>query len=269
MAQQPQQEGLTEGDVAKAIAQALTQQTPSLTEAEVGAAIARALAERPGVSQEDIQTAVAQAMEAQTTMMPERMSTTITVVLDNVGAPQFRNEKGTWPDVMFHGFFGFQEPLLGWTPSSDDTGNALVNTDSCAAPLVITGWEWELPSKDGSSLIKLDRNLNGIDDPMKSIADTALSIPKSERVDPGNEGIVRLFVRPGIRFYRAGDDGELVDMHELTAEDVVWSMNDAGSDNPNTAHSNVAAVRVLQEVGSRRYLHSRRAEQGIYFRRYI
>ena len=139
---------------------------------------------------------------------------------------------------MFHGFFGFQEPLLGWTPSSDDTGNALVNTDSCAAPLVITGWEWELPSKDGSSLIKLDRNLNGIDDPMKSIADTALSIPKSERVDPGNEGIVRLFVRPGIRFYRAGDDGELVDMHELTAEDVVWSMNDAGSDNPNTAHSN-------------------------------
>ena len=238
MAAQPQQEGLTEADVAKAIAEALAQQTPGLTEAEVGAAIARAMAERPGVSQEDISAAVAQAMEAQQAAMPERMSTTITVVLDNVGAPQFRNEKGTWPDVMFHGFFGFQEPLLGWTPSEDDMGNPLVNRDSCAAPLVITGWEWELPSKDYSTMIRLDQELNGIDDPNLGREDTFVVVPKAERAEPDNEGIVRLFIRPGNNFYRAGDDGELVNMHELTAEDVVWSMNDAGSDNPNTAHSN-------------------------------
>ena len=102
---------------------------------------------------------------------------------------------------------------------------------------MITGWEWELPGKDESSVVKLDRDIVGIDDPMKSIDDTALSLPESERVNPDDEGIVRLFIRPGIRFYRDGDDGELIDMHELTAEDVAWSMNDAGSDNPNSTHS--------------------------------
>ena len=46
----------------------------------------------------------------------EQVAVTITVAFDNVGTPQFRNVKGTWPDVLFHGFFGFQEPLLGWEP---------------------------------------------------------------------------------------------------------------------------------------------------------
>ena len=167
----------------------------------------------------------------------ERVSATITVVLDNVGAPQFRNEKGTWPDVMFHGFYGFQEPLLGWTPSEDDAGNPLVNRDTCAAPLVITGWEWELPSKDGMSTIKLDRDLIGIDDPNLSLDDTAIPLAKEDRVNPEDEGIVTVFIQEGIDFYRS-IDGEVTRMHELTAEDVAWSMNDAGSDNQNTAHSN-------------------------------
>ena len=171
-------------------------------------------------------------------MMEDSMeSVTITVVLDNVGAPQFRNEKGTWPDVMFHGFYGFQEPLLGWTPSLDEKGFPVVTRDTCSAPLLITGWEWELPSKDGSSMVKLDKDLVGIDDPNLSLDDTALSLPKGERVNPDDEGIVRLFVREGVDFYRSVD-GEVTKMHEMTAEDIVWSMNDAGSDNPNTAHSN-------------------------------
>ena len=133
--------GATSRQANYSVADALAKQTPGLTEAEVGAAIAKAMAQTPGVSQEDIQAAVSQAMESQMPVMPERMSTTITVVLDNVGAPQFRNEKGTWPDVMFHGFFGFQEPLLGWTPAEDDMGNPMVNRNTCAAPLVITGWD--------------------------------------------------------------------------------------------------------------------------------
>ena len=191
--------------------------------------------------------ATAPAQTAPATAVPaapapeERVSTTITVVLDNVGAPQFRNEKGTWPDVMFHGFFGFQEPLLGWTPSEDDMGNPLVNRDTCSAPLVITGWEWELPSKDGSTTINLDRDLVGIDDDSLTIDDTAIPLSKDERtaagLDPADEGLVTVFVREGIDFYRS-IDGEVTRMHEMTAEDVVWSMNDAGSDNPNTAHSN-------------------------------
>ena len=54
--------GVTESQVAEAIAQALATQTPGLTEAEVSAAIAKALADRPGVTQEDIQKAVADAV---------------------------------------------------------------------------------------------------------------------------------------------------------------------------------------------------------------
>ena len=193
------------------------------------------------------QTTTSTAPTAPATAVPaapapeERMSTTITVVLDNVGAPQFRNEKGTWPDVMFHGFFGFQEPLLGWTPSEDDMGNPLVTRDTCSAPLVITGWEWELPLKDGSGAARMDRDLVGIDDDSLTIDDTAIPLSKDERsaagLDPGDEGTVTIFVREGIDFYRSVD-GEVTRMHEMTAEDVVWSMNDAGSDNPNTAHSN-------------------------------
>ncbi len=181
-------------------------------------------------------TAVAPAMA---TEAAERASTTITVVLDNVGAPQFRNEKGIWPDVAFHSFYGFQEPLLGWTPSEDADGNPLVNLDTCSAPLVITGWEWELPSKDGMFAIKLDRRLEGIDDPNLSLADTAIPLAKEDRADPEDEGVITVFIREGIDFYRS-IDGEATRMHELTAEDVVWSMNDAGSDNPNTAHSNAS-----------------------------
>ena len=238
MAAQTQAPGITQADVASAIADALARQTPGLTEAEVSEAIARALAAQPGVTDEDIAAAVAKAMEESAMPeMPERMSTTITVVLDNVGAPQFRNEKGTWPDVMFHGFYGFQEPLLGWTPSKDDAGNPLVNRDTCSAPLVITGWEWELPSKDEQSTIKLDRYLVGIEDDTLGIEDTVIPVPKADRMNPEDEGIVTMFVQPGIDFYRS-IDGEVTRMHEMTAEDVVWSMNDAGSDNPNTAHSN-------------------------------
>ena len=89
-------------------------------------------------------TAAAQPAPAPTAaMMEETMeSVTITVAFDNVGTPQFRNVKGTWPDVLFHGFFGFQEPLLGWEPTFDDQGNPIRATgEACHAPFVATGWE--------------------------------------------------------------------------------------------------------------------------------
>ena len=54
--------GVTEGQVADAIASALRQQTPGLTEAEVSEAITKALADRPGVTQADIQKAVTDAV---------------------------------------------------------------------------------------------------------------------------------------------------------------------------------------------------------------
>ena len=83
----------------------------------------------------------------------EQSAVTITVVFDNVGTPQFRNVKGTWPDVLFHGFFGFQEPLLGWEPTYDDQGNPIRSVgEACHSGYVATGWEWELPSKDGGTV---------------------------------------------------------------------------------------------------------------------
>ena len=154
----------------------------------------------------------------------EQAAITITVAFDNVGTPQFRNVKGTWPDVLFHGFFGFQEPLLGWEPTYDDQGNPIRSTgEACHAPFVATGWEWELPSKDGGT-VKMDGKA------LESFDDADLS-------DPDNQGTIRVFIQEGIDFYRAEPDG-LVKMGPLTAEDVAWSFNDAGSENTNSAHSN-------------------------------
>ena len=176
-------------------------------------------------------TAAAQPAPAPTAAAPAEMmeSVTITVVLDNVGTPQFRNVKGTWPDVMFHGFFGFQEPVLGWEPTFDDLGNPITSTgEACHAPMVATGWEWELPSKSGGT-VKLDgKTLKN--DQGESLDDADLS-------DMDNQGIMRVFIREGIDFYRS-DDGELVNVGPLTAEDVAWSFNDAGSEDTSSAHSN-------------------------------
>ena len=220
--------GVTEGQVADAIASALLQQTPGLTEAQVGQAIAKALADRPGVSEADIAAAVESAVANAVPAMPddsmERMSTTVTVVLDNVGSPQFRNVKGTWPDVMFHGFFGFQEPVLGWAPTYDNQGNPIVNTgEACHAPMVALSWEWELPSKSGGTITMDGKKLEGLEDADLSI--------------PDEQGIMTVHIRPGIDFYRSVD-GEVVRIGELTAEDVAWSFNDAGSEDTNSAHSN-------------------------------
>ncbi|MXY21003.1 MAG: hypothetical protein F4Y49_06670 [Dehalococcoidia bacterium] len=177
-------------------------------------------------------TAAAQPAPAPTAaMMEETMeSVTITVAFDNVGTPQFRNVKGTWPDVLFHGFFGFQEPLLGWEPTFDDQGNPIRATgEACHAPFVATGWEWELPSKSGG-MVKLGGKTLENEQTGESLDDADLS-------DIASQGTIRVFVREGIDFYRSVD-GELTRVGELTAEDVAWSFNDAGSEDTSSAHSN-------------------------------
>ena len=139
----------------------------------------------------------------------EQAAVTITVAFDNVGTPQFRNVKGTWPDVLFHGFFGFQEPLLGWEPTYDDQGNPIRSTgEACHAPFVATGWEWELPSKDGGTITMDGKELENFDD--------------ADLSDPANQGLIRVFIREGIDFYRA-EGGSLIEVGPLTAEDVAWS----------------------------------------------
>ena len=63
MAAQP---GVTQQDVADAIAQAMRQQTPGITEAQVADAIASALAERPGVTEAQVADAIGTALRQQT-----------------------------------------------------------------------------------------------------------------------------------------------------------------------------------------------------------
>ena len=154
----------------------------------------------------------------------EQVSATVTVVLDNVGSPQFLNGKGTWPDVMFHGFFGFQEPALGWEPTFDNQGNAIVNTDrACHAGYVATGWEMIVPKKGGGELTMEGKTLAELD--------------QADLTDPDEQGTIRVHIREGIDFYRIVD-GDMVNVGELTGEDFAWSFNDAGADNIESAHSN-------------------------------
>ena len=121
---------------------------------------------------------------------------TLTVVLDNVGSPLFRNEKATWPDNMMNYYYGFQELLVTWKENEEGA----VSDDTCEQPMLATSWEYDLP-------------------------------PNFD--DPDNQGTVTINLRQNVDMYVA--DGR----HSvLTAEDVAWSFNDAGSDNPNATHSN-------------------------------
>ena len=132
---------------------------------------------------------------------PAAESKTLTLVLDGVGSPMYRNEKATWPDNMYNYYFGFQELLAKWQPNDGGFRNmGAVNDDNCEVPMLATDWSYDLPD-----------NFD----------------------DPENQGKVTLNIRQGVKFYTA--DGE---HSELTAEDVAWSFNDAGSDNPNATHSN-------------------------------
>ena len=152
---------------------------------------------------------------------------TITAVLDNVGAAQFRMSKGIWPDVMFHGYFGFLEPMLSWKETYDDAGNPLRGvsgalSDTCAKSHLIMSWEWDLPGKDGGTVtqpgLELDLSVVNLD-------------------DPDNQGVMRWYVREGVDFYRS-QNGEVFKTGPMTAKDIAWSANDAGSDNIDTANSN-------------------------------
>ena len=152
---------------------------------------------------------------------------TITAVLDNVGAAQFRMSKGIWPDVMFHGYFGFLEPMLSWNETYDDDGNPLRGVggalaDTCAKPHLVMSWEWDLPAKGGGTVTQpgLGLDLSAVD----------LS-------DPDNQGVMRWTVREGVDFYMS-DDGAMKKVGPMTAKDIAWSANDAGSDNTDTSNSN-------------------------------
>ena len=153
-----------------------------------------------------------------------RVSQTITAVFDNVGTPLFEMGKGTWPDIMFHGFYGFMEPLLGWEPTYDDKGFPIRDVGvACHAPLVATGWEWELPAKGGGTVTMDGKKLELFDE--------------ADLSDPTNQGKMIIHLRDDIDFYRSVD-GNLVNIGNLTAEDVAWSMNDAGAENVNSTNSN-------------------------------
>lgn len=80
-----------------------------------------------------------------------------------------------------------------------NTGNDVSNS-TCESPMLMTAWSYDLPD-----------NFD----------------------DPDNQGVVTISIRQNVDVYTA--DGR---HSELTAEDVAWSINDAGSDNPSSTHSN-------------------------------
>ncbi|MDE2686128.1 MAG: ABC transporter substrate-binding protein [Chloroflexota bacterium] len=126
---------------------------------------------------------------------------TLTVVLDNVGSPLYRNEKATWPDNMMNYYYGFQELLVTWEPNTaGDGGKGKVSDETCEAPMLALSWEYDLP-------------------------------PNFD--DPENQGSVSVKLREGVDFYVASGRHS-----EFTAEDAAWSFNDAGSNNPAATHSN-------------------------------
>ena len=132
---------------------------------------------------------------------PSGEGATLTVVLDNVGSPLYRNEKATWPDNMMNYYYGFQELLVTWEPNTaGDAGKGKVSDETCEAPMLALSWEYDLP-------------------------------PNFD--DPDNQGTVTVKLREGVDFYI--DSGR---HSEFTAEDAAWSFNDAGSNNPAATHSN-------------------------------
>jgi len=115
--------------------------------------------------------------------------------------------------------------MLGWKESYDENGNPIVDrsiSDSCAAPHLITSWEWDLPGKDGGTVTQpgLDLDLSAVN-----------------LDDPDNQGVMRWTVREGVDFYMS-DNGAMKKVGPMTAKDIAWSANDAGSDNTDTANSN-------------------------------
>ena len=105
-----------------------------------------------------------------------------------------------------YGFFGFQEPLLGWEPTYDNQGNPIRSVgEACHSGYVATGWEWELPSKDGGTVTMDGKALENFDD--------------ADLSDITKQGLIRVFIRDDIDFYRA-EGGDLIKMGPLTAEDV-------------------------------------------------
>ena len=143
----------------------------------------------------------ATAVPAQAAPATSGEGATLTVVLDNVGSPLYRNEKATWPDNMMNYYYGFQELLVTWEPNTaGDGGKGKVSDETCEAPMLALSWEYDLP-------------------------------PNFD--DPENQGSVTVSLREGVDFYVA--DGR---HSEFTAEDAAWSFNDAGSNNPAATHSN-------------------------------
>lgn len=127
---------------------------PAQTSAQQPAAVATAPAAPAG------QTAAPTAAPAQAAPAAAAetgQQGTLTVVLDNVGSPLYRNEKATWPDNMMNYYYGFQELLVTWEANDDGT----VSDATCEAPMLALSWEYDLPpnfddpENQGSVTVKL------------------------------------------------------------------------------------------------------------------
>jgi ABC-type transport system substrate-binding protein len=211
MAAQP---GVTQAEVADAIAQAMRQQTPGITQGEVADAIANALAERPGVTEGQVADAIANALRQQTPGLTEaEVSEAIAKVLaERPGITQADITKAvedavamavpTPADTMMD-----DSMMMG--PSGKVTG-AVVSVGTPSGWPTDCVWCATFPNIGaGEVLVTATRSTSGefITEPW--VAESWDLAPDQSYID--------WKIREGIQFHQ--------DWGELTAEDVVYTYN--------------------------------------------
>ncbi len=248
MASQP---GVTQAEVADAIAQAMRQQTPSVTQAEVAEAIAGALADRPGVTEGQVADTIASALRQQTPGLTEaEVSEAIAKVLaERPGITQDDITKAvtdavamavpTPADTMMD-----DSMMMG--PSGKVTG-AVVSVGTSSGWPTDCVWCATFPNIGaGEVLVTATRSTSGAFIVEPWVAESWDLAPDQSYID--------WKVREGIQFHK--------DWGELTAEDVVYTYN-AGNPGitPEAVHDTlpsptIGSLELLSKYVARMHLNS-------------
>ena len=215
MSQQP---GVTQGQVAQAIASAL-EDRPGITETQVGDAIARSLADRPGVTEGQVADAIASALMQQTLGLTEaQVGEAIAKALaDRPGVSEADIAAAVESAVAK----AVAQPVMA--PSTgmmmDQKGDLRVALDIVGTPIYVNRNSPypvnALPINFGFTEIMTGwQEIDGVQDCLKPL------LAESWEINSGKTKVT-INLRKGVLFRAAERD-----WGEMTAEDVVFSLND-------------------------------------------
>ncbi len=252
MAAQP---GVTQQDVADAIAQAMRQQSPGVTQAEVADAIASALAsqEQTGVTESQVADAIASALRQQTPSLTEaEVSTAIAKALaDRPGVTQADIEKAV-SDAVSKAVPTPAETMMDDTmmgPSGKVTG-AVTSVGTPSGWPTDCVWCATFPNIGaGEVLITATRSSTG-----DFIVEPWVAESWTINMDDPDAMYIDWKIREGIQFHQGWG--------ELTAEDVVYTYN-AGNPGitPEAVHDtlprpDIGKLELLSKYEARMHLNS-------------